>query len=94
MYNVGDKVRVRDWDDMESEYGSWDTENPAHGIVLHTLCLQYNKIAHMCGRSYHIKEVISNPFFGDQLYILDGEDYMMPEDSLILCKEENNNEGT
>lgn len=91
MYNVGDKVRVREWDDMESEYGSFEVGNR---VILHTLCLQFDKTMHMCGRSYHVSEVIHNPLFDDNLYILSNsgytEDYMIPEKALISCKEEQN----
>ena len=78
---VGDKVKVREWSDMEGQYGSFEVGDRT---ILHTLCIEMARVLPICGRSWHIKEVINNPLFGDTLYILsDGSDYMIPEDALI-----------
>ena len=82
-FEVGDKVYLRDWDDMESQYGSFEIGGR---VFLHTLCIEMDKILPICGRSWHVKEVLTNhsPAFNYTNYILtDGSDYIIPEEALI-----------
>lgn len=32
-YNVGDELRIREWDDMEAEFGRYDNHIPVSGGV-------------------------------------------------------------
>lgn len=93
-YNVGDKVKVREWEDMESEYGCWDTAEygSRFGKIIHDLCFSSN-YEFMCGRSYIIRQVNTNPIFNDALYMLGDVDYLVPEKAIILVRKgDDNNE--
>ena len=69
-YKVGDKVRVRDWDDMEREFGTDD-----YGIKTKVTFVE--KMRKFCGKEYMIKKIECN------CYKLDGTDYWeFSEDAL------------
>ena len=69
-YKVGDKVRVRDWDDMVKEFGTDD-----YGIKTKVAFVE--KMRKFCGKEYMIKKVECN------CYELDGtDDWDFAEDTL------------
>lgn len=47
-YKVGDKVRVRQWDDMAKEFGNKDGNIPING------CLFVKEMKQYCGRTYEV----------------------------------------
>lgn len=47
IFCVGDKVRIREWDDMVAEFGLEDNEIPCRATFIEDMC-EY------CGREYTI----------------------------------------
>jgi len=64
-FNIGDKVIIRDWDDMEREFGT-DGED--------ILCQHYftRDMEEFCGKEYAIVS-IELGYDGSKNYILDGK---------------------
>lgn len=50
-YKVGDKVRIRQWDDMEKEFGLDETGD------IKCLCFFIESMKHLCGRTATIKDI-------------------------------------
>jgi len=51
QYKVGDHVRVKDWDEMQSEFGGdeYCIETPGY-LFLHAM-------KHLCGADFHIQKI-------------------------------------
>lgn len=54
MFKVGDRVRIRDWDDMEREYGTDSDGDINLPDVVFTRCMR-----HLCGRCATIRSISS-----------------------------------
>lgn len=54
MFKVGDRVRIRDWDDMEREYGTDSDGDINLPDVVFTRCMR-----HLCGRCATIRSIDS-----------------------------------
>lgn len=54
MFKVGDRVRIRDWDDMEREYGTDSDGDIKVPDILFTRCMR-----HLCGRYATISSINS-----------------------------------
>lgn len=52
MFKVGDRVRIRDWDDMEREYGTDSDGNIKVPDIIFTRCMR-----HLCGRYATIRSI-------------------------------------
>lgn len=59
QHKVGDWVRVRQWDDMEAEYGLNEGGNIPVPLTfvdtMHDFCGRWGKITYVCKSCYHIK---------------------------------------
>lgn len=73
-YNVGDKVTIRQWDDMLSQYGSLGEQ-----LGIKTPYVAFgNDMKQFCGRSFKVKRV--RPSINDEhwIYVLDGSWFPFP----------------
>ena len=52
MFKVGDRVRIRDWDDMEREYGTDSDGDIEVSDIIFTRCMR-----HLCGRYATISSI-------------------------------------
>lgn len=67
-FAVGDRVRIRDWDDMASEFGvDEDGEIPCKYIFTPAM-------RDFCGQEYTISTTRNNPDGTQKLYFEDAED--------------------
>ena len=79
-YNVGDKVTIRAWDDMLSQYGSLGEQL---GIKTPYVTLDYN-MKQFCGRSFKVEYV--RPSINDKhwIYGLNGSWFPFTEDMFVF----------
>ena len=52
-YNVGDELRIREWNDMEAEFGRYDNHIPVGGGVCFT-----SRMKHLCGSNFTVSKII------------------------------------
>ncbi len=56
-YKVGDELRIREWDDMVSEFGisSWGTIRCKHSFV--------KNMRYLCGSEFTVSKIIGDKYF-------------------------------
>lgn len=64
MYKVGDKVKIKSWEQMVSEYG-YDAENKLINVPT---CNFVSEMKPYCGKEMTIKEVHKNVHFYYLMY--------------------------
>lgn len=52
---IGDKLRVRQWDDMASEYGDFIWEAMR---AINTPCCFVDSMKYLCGKEFEVKDII------------------------------------
>ena len=68
-YNIGDKVTIRQWDDMESEFGL----NRFGSITVPESFTEEMK--RYCGKTFTIARIIEEGEYGFPVYLLSGNGY-------------------
>lgn len=66
-YNIGDKVTIRQWDDMESEFGL-----NLYGNINLPGCLFTKRMKQYCGQTFPIVRINHNVYSMFVFYYLDG----------------------
>lgn len=76
-YKVGDELRIREWDDMEAEFGL------KHNGSINCQYVFATSMKPMCGKNFTVKKIIDGDFRSvEEVEILDGFWYSISEDML------------
>ena len=83
-YKVGDKVTIRQWEDMEKEYGLTPERN------IRTEVTFVKNMKYMCGNTYKVDEVTgSGNYFVDGWIVSDQMIVKSEKQVLVIYREEN-----
>lgn len=72
---VGDRLRVREWDDMAAEFGVRDSRSVTNGYVIPCEFAFTEKMKYMCGRPFTVADLRGNRFISKEKIELESGRY-------------------